>query len=593
MRLQAILAILLIAGSAYAASTIVETSKLILTNNSLSIFGTDETNPTDAYTLQDNGIRLSAPTLAGNWIKWLRDGNTNWALGTFQGENDEYIYLHNNQTKQQPLTISEGGRFGINTPANVMNYHSLWNQLGVDNIEVAGVYDKASVKWYQVSISSTGVVDTWTWGCCPTGTNYTPSYITNDCSFAPVTMDSGVTIAFGAVDGHLGTEIWQFPAFPQIPSATLSARPSIFTEVLIATNKNTNNAVWIDRTFDAGFSGSTPWDGITSTNDVMMMGQNRKGNSIFIQVAQPAAGITLVCEYWTALGWASVSNMVDNTANLTVPGDITFEKSYMTDWTRMQPDGEDSGYNLYWLRIRSSTTPTQTGNWIQVTPQGTLRFAVYVSGFGTIPKMYVDSQGNSYMDRAFRNSVDSYGETEYITLSKANALIASAIASAGGSIVYPVTNIATVGAPSLSLFSTIPTYSFAYTNAVASGTNTIVTFISTNTFGTNSLGAGQSYELHLHALCAGTQTRSQWQLISVNPAGTVTNTLYDSDFSAILPNLDTSVTLPLTVVKNTTVPTTNYYGVRVLGVRTGNAGNLITRFGATEGSKLAIGPAKP
>jgi Baseplate J-like protein len=99
------------------------------------------------------------------------------------------------------------------------------------------------------------------------------------------------------------------------------------------------------------------WSPKAKTGPLLYLGSSSIFDSVSFALAQTAVGYTLTFEYFNGKGWAQLSNLkhqlTDNTSNWSASGLITFTPP--PDWT--QSSVNDS--SAYWLRISTSTAPTQ------------------------------------------------------------------------------------------------------------------------------------------------------------------------------------------------------------------------------------------
>jgi hypothetical protein len=81
---------------------------------------------------------------------------------------------------------------------------------------------------------------------------------------------------------------------------------------------------------------------------------------------------------------------VDGTSNLTQNGAIQWKSSAMTNWNKYNLTGE-TGYELYWVRIRHTANVTTAPIATNFDRNGNKRFAAFAGAFDFNPSMYLNS----------------------------------------------------------------------------------------------------------------------------------------------------------------------------------------------------------
>lgn len=423
------------------------------------------------------------------------EGVPEWSWTMYRDEDGEFIYLYDIDGLSQSLVVSEGGRVGVNKPSNIPDEHSMYLGTGIDDMRLAGAYTNTRIRTYNIVIAATGTPDTWkyrtssdygtTWGSYSAPANCTTGY---------VALADGITMHFSATTGHTTADSWTFYGLPQLPPATLAVFPTKFNHVYTTTNNVnmssfTYGAAVVNN--DTNTLGSRQV--LRDTSAYIYVGRRTPFNSVAFQFATPAIGATIVTEYmnpagtWTAL--SSVNNaLLDGTANFTQNGAFTFEKRTFS-WTKTNavPGKTAEKHNQYWLRFRTSSTPSTVPIVDTIAPNGDRRFEVYATQFSVVPSFYVDAAGKTYARKAFRVATDSaYEETEYITEERLQR---------GLSQFYSEIKYLAPG----TLINTIPP---PFTNSVTfatATTNLIGRYVSTTPLGTAKITRGSTFDFDVFA----------------------------------------------------------------------------------------------
>jgi hypothetical protein len=358
----------------------------------LHIYGTDNTEG-DGITPQANSVIIDGVTDGDKSLVFADGGVNKWALQTYRNEAGEFLYFYNYDSQKEPLVLSEGGRLGLNNPSNIMNYHAIYAGGGSSyDMDVGGAYTGEFQLWYQAEIDGNAVPDTFRWRTSRDNLNW--GSWTSNVAITGTEQDlsNGVTVEFSSTSDYVIGDSWTFTAFPQLPRATLSIGPGMFDEVLYYDGSD-----FSDNTADANTSGGVGMDLLTDTNDYTYFGRGVEFNSIYLNLTQAGANSTLVVEYWDGDSWEALTgvgnNLQDFTANLTQAGQITFDKSTMSDWAINTVSDYVDLY--YWIRISSSTLPSTTPKFSSANPSANNRIGVYSSGLDTMPIFSVDGIGHT------------------------------------------------------------------------------------------------------------------------------------------------------------------------------------------------------
>jgi hypothetical protein len=394
--------------------------------NKFAVYGTDNTNPTDPTYLQRNAIEVDSPEDCDKWVQISDNGVTQWALGGFRGERGRFFYMHNHPAASEPFMMTANGRVGVNQPNNFVNYHSQYQNAvsGLqDDMDAGGTYD-ANIPFdtkYEVFISLTGSPDSYHWrksyDAGITWTSWSSDLPCTDSS-SPYEIDgNGVTVCFESLTGHNLFDGWDFTAFSQNPQGTFSIKGKMFKEFGTTTDHTSAAPVYDDRTYDASTTYGLPITIIPkgdggSEKGACYMGLPVKWNMLFTPLITAPSGLSLVVEYfnnsnpgdwgdpanWTQM--TGVNSLVDDTQGFTRTGYISWDSSSLTSpaWTIATYPGESAeNYNLYWVRLRSSTAMATAPVVAAVFPHGQYRFAVYMGQLGEIPSLYMKAEGRTFV----------------------------------------------------------------------------------------------------------------------------------------------------------------------------------------------------
>ena len=248
-----------------------------------------------------------------------------------------------------------------------------------------------------------------------------------ECSTSPILLSNGISIAFGVSTGHNGSDNYRKWAFCQSPLASFTVNPIGYDEVATTVDYTQGTPVYRDMTFSANSRAVLDTISIfpiSSTNGVIYFGSTVKINLVYITLATAGVGVTLIAEYWNGSTWVILTSVshdyLDSTVNLTVSGKIRWEKTLMTGWAKCQLPGTvpENGYNLYWIRLRSTSAPSTSPILFSLIPHGESRFQVYASPMDGFPTFNVDAQGRVILGgqgQTYENNklhlITSYGYT--------------------------------------------------------------------------------------------------------------------------------------------------------------------------------------
>lgn len=375
--------------------------------------GTDSTAG-DGWNIQNNGFVSNSPynTTDTGFVHSI-SGVPVWAEQTYREENGEFWYLYSVPAKANTIVVSDGGRIGINNPTNIANYHTTYvDPISglLNDFEVDGLYNRNYDTMFAISIAATGDVDIFQYRTSTDAGSTWTSYTTAYCSLTAVPLGAdGNTCWFENTSGHNLYDAWAFTAFSQLPAAAFTVRPTMATEVNTTTDYTLSAPSWNDITHDcATVEGNAnvflPIGDGNTTKGAVYIGNERKINSLFLNVITAATSASIVFEYWNGdiNDWTQITgihSLQDLTNGLTESNSVRWDRSLMTGWAKMIPPNHGSSYNLYWVRIRSTSVMTVAPTVQVATPQGNKRFAVYAGHFDNTPAMYIDGLGNIVMSK--------------------------------------------------------------------------------------------------------------------------------------------------------------------------------------------------
>lgn len=380
----------------------------ITPKNQIHLFGTDISNPSE-FDVQANGITLDGVSGADKNIIWANNGVPKWQAQTFRNENDVFWYLTNTQSQNNPITVMETGRIGINKQSNYVNYHAaeIVSVTGLDDLIISGIYTQNYNTVYEIEIVASGVTfDTWHWkksiDAGVTYGNYSPS---SGATLTPVELEYGISVNFEHLTGHGAGATWRFAGFSQIPQATLSLAPMGIQEVQKTNNYLASPIVYKDITAlaNGGVYGNEFEIfsvGTGGTIQAIYLGFSVQAHMVYYSINTAGDGITLITQYWdVSIGeWKSLDNdihkYIDGTENFTKSGRIIWQPNTLTGWNKGYiPNLLETGYELYWIRMITTTNPTIAPTAKSVSVGNDRRFSVYDSFNDYRPSFYIDSKG--------------------------------------------------------------------------------------------------------------------------------------------------------------------------------------------------------
>ena len=354
-------------------------------NSQIKIVGTDD-GYTDPTGFQRNGIILDGAADTDKNLQWYDNGTPKWIAQTYRNEDGKFWYLANYGLGggREPIVISESGQVGINKQSNMMNYHSTWMDPVAGNLDdmiVGGIYIKNFSTLYEIAITTADALDKFKWRkSVDNGANWSGQSSEIECATTATAIDNGVTALFGHTTGHNTNDKWQFTAFSQLPEGNFTIAPRGFVEINQVADITQETPSFLDYSDRLNFSSLTNPVPILSlgTDGALYIGDSVPFNSVFLNITTPAAGMTTVVEYWNG-AWTAVNSLIDGTTNGTVSGRIAWDITNMSDWVKKMPEHNpaDLGYDLYWVRITSSTSISTKPILSSIIPRGGSAFSVY------------------------------------------------------------------------------------------------------------------------------------------------------------------------------------------------------------------------
>ena len=575
-----------LASTANLSGYVVKTQALMSGN--AVITGTD-TSAGTGFSPQLNGIQVIG-TSAMDLYYGLGGlaGMPNWWMQVYRNEHPsatnsyEFLYFSNGQSQRDILILSEGGRMALNKASNIMNYHGEYLGYGnggiLDDLNWIGTNTGSKQAMYKVVISTVGVPDQWTWQkSTDNGISWGSASSPANCSLTPAAIENGVFVYFENTTGHNLNDKWQRIAFSQLPASSYHVSPSWYAEIGHTTNY-ANQSGWRDDTYVMATISTATRAVLTNTTCALYLGRRIKMNSTYINVATPGVGITLVAEYWNGATWSTMgvgNNFSDGTVNLSGNGQISWDKNTMSDWTTNGITGQGAGYEMYWIRFRSSTVPTTVPTLQDITPQGKVRLGVMAHHFDSDYSFYVDGSGNVYADKGYQLSTSTvFSAQQWATASYVNTLL-----DAFRGYTWYLSNGNSTTVVGNRLAQTVPASPWTIAPSLAAGSNVIGTFVTTNVIGVTTITAGTKYN-YTYFAAKSTASADTWcELLEVGSG--ITNVLATSATNTIA--AATTVTMftgALSPIVDKTVSATSYLALRVWGNRT--AGGLtFTLYGGS------------
>lgn len=368
-------------------------------NNLLYVYGTDNTPDINDNT--QNMIELDGATDGDHGITYSIGSIKKWDDYIYRGENGVFKYTWNHVAKKDILVLSETGRLGLNKPSNIMGYHNLFISGGgsLDDLEVSGTFTKNFRILYEISITGNGSPNTFQWRTSLNNGITFGSYTTGiACSLVPVLLSNGVYVNFENLTGHTITDKWTFTAFQQMPEADLTISPMGFDECVTTVNYTIGSPIYVDKSYNFSTLSTTDIILSTGTTSAIYIGSKTKFNNIHLNIVIAAIGCTLNVEYSNGSTWTEVTisnDLLDETLNLTKSGRIIFSHdTFSTVWNTQLPAGmSDSDYNLYWLRLTSTSNITTAPTTQVITRNSNNRLSVYGGSLDSLPVFNIDSLG--------------------------------------------------------------------------------------------------------------------------------------------------------------------------------------------------------
>jgi hypothetical protein len=368
----------------------------------IHLYGTDN-SAGDGWNLQSNNIRLDGNTNVDKDIVWMDNGVDKWAAQIFRSEEGKYWYLYDVKDNSNTITASNTGRIGINNPTNVMNYHAILVSGGPNDMNVGGNYTLNYTSLYKIEINCvTGATDTFRWQVSlDNGITFSIWSLSTGCTTGATLIQHGVTIQFNNITGHTSGTTWLFGAFAQLPVGTFVISTVGFTEVQKTNDYTAGVIEYTDITAEANsatLGGDIIIFNTGVTKNAIYFGTKVKIDALYVNLLTVGASMIIITEYLnSSSGWTvmtTANNYIDNTNNLTQSGDILWDSTLMTDWIpEYMQDLVESNYELYWVRLRTSTNPTIAPIANNFARGGNYKLAVLTSPNDIRPSFYIDSLG--------------------------------------------------------------------------------------------------------------------------------------------------------------------------------------------------------
>ena len=382
--------------------------------NLLHIYGTSNTGGVNANI--PNFLQLDSVADGDSGMTFAIDGVMCFDDYLYRNENGRFLRKWGQKLQQDVQIITETGRYGWLAPSNYPDYHTVYTTVsggGSNDLIHGGIYNPLIPynTWYQIQIDGTGT-DTFKWRkSLDNGSTWTSWNTGNACSATETVLDSGLTVAFeGGDTGHTTSDAWTFTGFSAYPDATFGVWGTMFTEFNTTADYTQTTPVWDDLTSNAASTFSPNFIGLpigigASTKGCAMLGMQAQFSSAFVIISTASVNCSLVVEYWSSASggsWKALSGadaLKDGTLNLTQIGSIAWSLENMSDWVKTIPPGQgvDEGYNLYWIRLRSSTIMTTAPVCAGVLPHGDYRFAVHSGQLDPFPVFFVKGGGRTFI----------------------------------------------------------------------------------------------------------------------------------------------------------------------------------------------------
>jgi hypothetical protein len=387
--------------------------------NLLHLYGTN-TVPDDLDNIF-NMLQVDSVPDGDSGVSYALDGVQRFDHYMYRNEGGEYFYLWGHECQYDLQVVTAAGRYGWLQPTNWVNDHVAYTggvSGSLNDMDAGGEYS-SSMSYntsFEVRIVTADTVDQFKFRrSYDAGVTWTSWSSSIDCDTDPIELENGVTVVFGAVTGHNTDDAWNFTAFSINPDASYSIHGMMFKEVLTTTDYTAATPEVEDVTYNActtfanTFTGLPIGDGDTNKGAIYL-GATHDFSSCLVISTVFAVNATLVFEYYkTGDGWTAITGangLSDSTFNLTKSGQIIWNGSSLTDWNTYQIPGQPDEYDLYWIRIRSSTVMTTAPVFSAIMPHGGKRFAVYAGHLDHSPVFYISGGG-----RVFIKAPDGVGTT--------------------------------------------------------------------------------------------------------------------------------------------------------------------------------------
>ena len=363
-------------------------------------YGTDNNDSN----IQSNTILIDGSLNVDKNIGWASNGVQKWYAQTYRNENSRYWYLYNVEDDNNVIVTSESGRMGINNKTNIMNYHAILINGGPNDINIGGLYTQNYNSVFQIKITDvTGVTDMFQWRISEDdGESFDVWSQNTGCSTNEILIRYGVTVQFDSASGHTLGTIFEFGAFSQLPIGTFVVSPVGFTEVQRTDDYNGSPILYDDITAQANSStlgdNTKIFDTGTTTNS-LYFGTEIKIDAIYFNLFTFGVGVQMIAEYWDGTNWIvfdEATDFVDDTNSLASSGQIKWNSDSTINWIKAyMVDLEQPNYELYWIRLRTATSPTTSPVANSFARGGNYRIAVLTSPSDIKPSFYVDTLGRT------------------------------------------------------------------------------------------------------------------------------------------------------------------------------------------------------
>jgi hypothetical protein len=341
------------------------TSLAIGTNtprSQIHLFGTNDV--ADEFNRMPNGIIIDGTGLGDQALDFWINGEPRWSDYIYRNEGGEFKYWYNYQSQKDIFVASRSGRFGINRPSNIMDYHSMFTGSGLNDLYIGGIYQYRFSVVAIVTIDGTNAVaDTYKVQYSLDNGSTFVTYATGQVISAGVetSVGGGVTVMFNSQTGHQTNDSWLTVCHAQNPQGTFSISPPKIEEILIKTNLSVES--YQDVTFEGN---SMQYGNVyplrTGTNSAIYLGGTWPWSGIYANVVTGAVGVKMVWEYWTGTNWyplvVGVNYYQDYSADLSISGKIVWDTATMPNWSSTNLTVDTYTNQYYWMRGRSTNNVT-------------------------------------------------------------------------------------------------------------------------------------------------------------------------------------------------------------------------------------------